>query len=75
MSFTGFGYKNKFDPKIQNDQSYQGVRKLLKLHNSQARDDFHCIGRIRTEWGFDQSCIFTKTGNVEAGGTLTGVQQ
>ena len=75
MSLTGFGYKNKFDPRRKNDTSYQGVKKRLKLHNSVARDDFHCTGRIRTKWGFDQSCLYTKTRNVEVGGTLTGLQQ
>ena len=75
MSFTGFGYKDKFDPRRQNDTSYQGVRKLLKLHDSLASDDLHSTGRIRTKWGFDQSCKFSKTGNVEVRGTLTGVEQ
>ena len=75
MSFTGFGYKNKFDPRRQNDTSYQGVRKLLKSLNGLASDDLHCIVRIRTKWGFDQSCKFSKTGNVKGGGTLTGVKQ
>ena len=75
MSFTGFGYKNKFDPRRQNDTSYQGVRKLLKLRDSLASDDLHCTGRIRTKRGFDQSFKSKKTGNVEVGGTLTDVQQ
>ena len=49
VSFTIFGYKNKFDPRRQNDTPYQEARKLLKFHNSLASDNLHCTGRISTK--------------------------